>query len=257
MDWKKHKYLFVNLICILVFIVVAFVSFDVWLKSWTSHGETIEVPDLSSLEVSDAQLVAEKDGLLVKVNDTLSVEGFAPGVVVDHFPKKGAKVKTGRTIYLSVNSMSPVMVVMPKVTDVSLRQATQLLENRGLKLGTIDYKPDFADNYVFEQRIASRQIEPGSKVPKGTAIDLLVGKGGAGVEISVPDLVGMSWRAISDSLVARGLVVNPIYKSDVRTAEDSIEARVQSQSPVGGSRMMASGVIDVWLGTGTEEIIID
>ena len=110
---------------------------------------------------------------------------------------------------------------------------------------------------MFEQRIASRQIEPGSKVPKGTAIDLLVGKGGAGVEISVPDLVGMSWRTISDSLVARGLVVNPIYKSDVRTAEDSIKARVQSQSPVGGSRMMASGVIDVWLGTETEEIIID
>ena len=69
--------------------------------------------------------------------------------------------------------------------------------------------------------------------------------------------MGMSWRTISDSLVARGLVVNPIYKSDVRTAEDSIKARVQSQSPVGGSRMMASGVIDVWLGTGTEEIIID
>lgn len=249
MDIKKHN-LFINIGCIIALFIIAFISFDVWLKSYTSHGETVEVPNLSNLDYEAALILAEKEGLRIDINDTLTVDGIAPGAIVDHFPAAGAKVKQGRTIYLSINSLTPVMVAMPKVTDVSLRQATQILENRGLVVGVLEYKPDFADNYVFEQRYQSKQIEPGTKIPKGSAIDLLVGKGGSDAVIAIPSLIGLSWKYVSDSLMARGLNVNPIFSEDVRTKEDSLKAKVQRQSPmyVEDGKMTAGETIDAWFG---------
>ncbi|MBR4497232.1 MAG: PASTA domain-containing protein [Bacteroidales bacterium] len=230
--------------------VVAFIAFDIWLDSYTDHGENVTVPDFRGLDFDAAQILAAKDGLQVKVNDTLSVDDVAPGAIVDHFPSANSKVKRGRTIYLSINSITPVMVVMPKVTNVSLRQATQMLENNGLRIGVIEYKPDFANNYVFEQRYNLKTIEPGTKIPKGSAVDLLVGQGGDGIVVAIPSLLGLPWSAISDSLMARGLNINPIFNAEVRTKDDTLRARVIRQSPayVEGGKMTASETIDVWFG---------
>lgn len=250
MNIKKHRFLFINIGCIIAVFVVAFIAFDIWLDSYTAHGENVTVPDFRGLDFDAAQILAAKDGLQVKINDTLSVDDVAPGAVIDHFPSANSKVKQGRTIFLSINSVTPIMVVMPKVTNVSLRQATQMLENKGLRVGVIEYKPDFANNYVFEQRYNLKVIEPGTKIPKGSAIDMLVGQGGDGVVIAIPSLMGLSWPAISDSLMVRGLNVNPIFSADVRTKEDSLRARVIRQSPsyVEGGKMTASETIDVWFG---------
>ena len=250
MNIKKHRFIFINIGCIIAVFVVAFIAFDIWLDSYTAHGENVTVPDFRGLDFDAAQILAAKDGLQVKINDTLSVDDVAPGAVIDHFPSANSKVKQGRTIFLSINSVTPIMVVMPKVTNVSLRQATQMLENKGLRVGVIEYKPDFANNYVFEQRYNLKVIEPGTKIPKGSAIDMLVGQGGDGVVIAIPSLMGLSWPAISDSLMVRGLNVNPIFSADVRTKEDSLRARVIRQSPsyVEGGKMTASETIDVWFG---------
>lgn len=250
MDIKKHRFLFINIGCIVAVFVVAFIAFDIWLDSYTDHGENVTVPDFRGLDFDAAQILAAKDGLQVKVNDTLSVDDVAPGAIVDHFPSANSKVKRGRTIYLSINSITPVMVVMPKVTNVSLRQATQMLENNGLRIGVIEYKPDFANNYVFEQRYNLKTIEPGTKIPKGSAVDLLVGQGGDGVVVAIPSLLGLPWSAISDSLMARGLNINPIFDAEVRTKDDTLRARVIRQSPayVEGGKMTASETIDVWFG---------
>ncbi len=250
MDLKKHKFLFINIGCIIAVLIAVFVCFSFWLKSYTSHGEDVVVPDFVNMDVDAAEILAQKNDLILKVSDTLIAEKIAPGAIVDYFPSAGSKVKRGRTIYLSVNSMTPIMVKMPKVTEGSLRQAIQMLENRGLRVGNIEYKPDFADNYVFEQRFQSKIIEPGTKISKGSSIDLLVGKGGNDVQIPVPSLIGMSWTMVSDSLVARGLSVNAIFAENVKTLSDSLRARVQRQSPAfsDGQTMQASQTIDIWLG---------
>lgn len=248
MSFGKHKWLFINIICIVIFFVAVFFVFTSWINSYTLHGESVEVPNYSNLDFEAAQVLAERDGLKLKINDTLCVDYAQPGVIVDHYPSAGSKVKKGRTIYLSINSSSPVMVIMPKITDVSLRQATQILENKGLKVGVIEYKPDFANNYVFEQRYNTKQIEPGTKIPKGSSIDLLVGKGGDDVLIGIPSLIGLSWNVLNDSLVSRGLNVNPIFTPEVLTMADTLKARVRRQSPayIEGAKMTASETIDVW-----------
>ncbi len=250
MGLGKHKWFFINIVCIVIFFIAVFFVFTSWINTYTLHGESIEVPNYANLDFDAAQILANRDGLKIKISDTLCVDYAQPGVIVDHYPTAGSKVKKGRTIYLSINSTTPVMVVMPKITDVSLRQATQILENKGLKIGNIEYKPDFANNYVFEQRFNSKQIEPGTKIPKGSSIDLLVGKGGDDVLIDIPSLVGLSWNTLNDSLISRGLNVNPIFTPEVQTMADTLKAKIQRQSPayIEGGKMTASETIDVWLG---------
>ncbi len=249
MDIQKHKILLINIGGIVLFFLVAFIVFNAWITNYTDHGVEVVVPDFSNLDIEAAKILAQKEGLEIKVGDTLCADGVEPGAIVDHYPTAGTKVKRGRTIFLSINSLTPIMVAMPKVTDVSLRQATQILENKGLRVGNLEYKPDFANNYVFEQRYHSRQITPGTNVPKGSAIDLLVGRGGSDVQVPIPSLIGLSWKTISDSLVSRGLNVNPIFGENVKTMADSMKSLVQKQSPVfvDGGQMAASGTIDIWL----------
>lgn len=250
MDIQKHKILLINLGGIILFFIVSFIVFNAWINNYTDHGVEVEVPDFSNLDIEAAKILAQKEELEVIVGDTLCIDGVAPGAIVDHYPSAGTKVKRGRTIYLSINSLTAIMVEMPNVTDVSLRQATQILENKGLRVGVLEYKPDFADNYVFEQRYHSKQVAPGVKVPKGSAIDLLVGRGGSDVQVPIPSLVGLSWKAVSDSLVSRGLNVNPIFAENVKTMSDSLQSIVQRQTPmfVEGGKMAASETIDIWLG---------
>lgn len=249
MDIQKHKILLINIGGIILFFIVAFIVFNAWITNYTDHGVEVVVPNFSNLDIEAAQILAQKEGLEIKVGDTLCVDGVEPGAIVDHYPTAGAKVKRGRTIFLSVNSLTPIMVAMPKVTDVSLRQATQILENKGLRVGVLEYKPDFANNYVFEQRYHSRQVIPGTKIPKGSVIDLLVGRGGSDVQVPIPSLIGLSWNTITDSLVSRGLNVNPIFGENVKTMVDTMKSYVQKQSPVyvNGGKMAASETIDIWL----------
>ena len=107
MDIKRHRFLFINIGCIVAVFVVAFIAFDIWLDSYTDHGENVTVPDFRGLDFDAAQILAAKDGLQVKVNDTLSVDDVAPGAIVDHFPSENSKVKRGRRTNDGFSAASP------------------------------------------------------------------------------------------------------------------------------------------------------
>ena len=76
----------------------------------------------------------------------------------------------------------PDMVAVPNMIDLSLRQATALLESRGLSVGTITYRPDRFHNVVLDQTYRGLRIAPGEKVRKGSYINLVVSRGGQGSE---------------------------------------------------------------------------
>ena len=55
-----------------------------------------------------------------------------PGTVVEQSPRPNTKVKTNRTVYLTVTAFTSKMVVLPRLTDMSERQARSALEGIGL-----------------------------------------------------------------------------------------------------------------------------
>lgn len=74
-------------------------------------------------------------GLTCIVSDSSYVKNLPAGCILEHNPAAGQKVKEGRTIYLTINTLSTPLLVVPDVADnSSMRQAQARLLAAGFKL---------------------------------------------------------------------------------------------------------------------------
>lgn len=62
-----------------------------------------------------------------------------------------------------------------------------------LKIGDTTFKPDFAKNAILEQWYNGTQINPGTKIRKGSTISLVLGDGVGNKEFTVPVITGMAF----------------------------------------------------------------
>ncbi len=198
------------------------------LRVYTHHGETVTVPNLTGLTMEEAgDQNFTKDFNLVIVDSVYDVEK-KKGSIAFQDPPAASVVKRGRTLYLTLVSILREQVRMPNMTDMTLRQATAVLETYGLKPGRIDYIPDIAKNAVLKQRFSGRDIEAGTWIEKGSRIDLVVGQGSGGGELHIPFLLGKK-RGEAIELIRNAFFVpgKEIYED----GKDTVYARVYKQSP--------------------------
>jgi eukaryotic-like serine/threonine-protein kinase len=220
------------------------------LEKYTRHGQSSPVPEFTGMLPAEAQKTAQQQNLTVEIVDSLFLENTEPGVVVDQIPRPGHGVKQNRTIFLTINSTQPEMVTLPQLTDISFRQAQVLIENSGLQVGNISYRPSEYDNLVLKVQIDSTDIRPGKQLPKGTPVDLVVGRKQGNQTTPLPDLIGLTVHeaqtTLTSAMLNTGVV---IYDESVRSSEDSLSARVWRQRPnprITGSILLGSSV-DLWV----------
>jgi len=240
------KNLFLAVIVAIVLIILTMQG----LKIYTRHGQANPVPDFSDLNPSEAYHTARQHDLKIEIVDSLYVDDARPGVVVDQVPEAGHKVKKHRTIFLTINSTTPELVTLPQLTDISYRQSQALIENSGLQIGRISYQPSEYNNLVLAVEIDSVKLSAGQKLPKGTKIDLIVGREQDNMVTSLPNLTGLTVEeakmALTDAMLNTGVV---IYDNSVLSAEDSLNAQVWRQRPnprVTRSVNLGSSV-DLWV----------
>lgn len=227
--YSDHPVLF-HLLGVVAVFTIFIIGGIIFLNSYTQHGQTITVPDLNGKKISEVQRILANRDLQYFVADSSYSDRVMPLTVIDQNPKPGSKVKEERTIYLTINSLTPPKVKMPDLKDASLKQAQLELESLGLKLGKLTYKPDLALNAVLGQTINGRPVEPGSQVPKGTRIDLIVGDGLGQTEIDIPNLVGLTVDEAKFVLDGVGLNMGAIVADNTADASDRT-AFVYSQLP--------------------------
>jgi eukaryotic-like serine/threonine-protein kinase len=240
----KHLLFAFLLLAILIFITMK------GLERYTLHGQSYPVPDFSGMLPADAEVLAKENNLRTEIVDSLFLDDADPGVVVDQVPAEGHGVKLGRTIFLTINSTLPEMVTLPQLTDISFRQAQVLVENSGLQIGAISYQPSEFNNLVLNVQIDSTDIFPGEKLPKGTRIDLIVGREHGNQTISLPDLKGLALSdakaILTDNLLNSGVI---LYDGSVITSEDSLNARIwrQRPDPEVTSGILLGSSVDLWV----------
>jgi beta-lactam-binding protein with PASTA domain len=218
------KHLVVSLALLFLLLWVVFK----WLDVYTHHGELIEVPDFTGVKIADLNTFVQDKRLKYVVIDSVYDPKGPKGVVIRQEPEKKINVKENRTVYLYVTTILPPQVTMPKLKDRSLRQAASILETYGLKLGRPRYVSDQCANCVLEQLIKGKKVEPGTQIPKGTVVELVVGKGLSNEKVIVPNLIGLTYmqalEKLSDFSLNEGAV-----RFDQHT--DSLKARVYRQIP--------------------------
>lgn len=221
-----------NLLGAIIFFAALLLAATVLLGIVTHHGQTIEVPDLTSMSVDAARRQASKKSLKVEVIDSIYVRRMERGAVYSQNPKPGALVKKGRRIMLTINAMNAKKVSVPNLVGYSMRQAKAELNARGLALGKLMYVNDIATNNVLKQFYRNREIRPGRQVESGSEIDLQVGLNSSDNLTYVPNVKGMKYLravdAVHDNSLNLGRVV---FDKTVKNYSDSLNAVVYKQTP--------------------------
>lgn len=252
-DSRSQFLILIRQLAILIAVVVLFVVLIfVALRVYTRHGQNVSVPELRRLSLTEVKKICDERGLKFEISDSVYSSNAAPGTVIDQTPPATFKVKKERTIFLTIKAYSVEQVAMPRLIDLSIKSAQAQLATVGLGVGKISYKPDIARDAVIEQMFNGKPIPAGTRVAKGSLIDLVLGKGeDEGItKTVVPDL--KSYSLYTAGLVAAQNSLNigaKIGDGTVKTQADSLSAVIYKQSPAKGRLVLPGSEIDVWITT--------
>lgn len=177
-NFLKSKTFLIQLgLALLVLVVTVFLVLR-YLNSSTNHGEFVEVPDFSKKSVMDMRKSIEEAGLRYEVLDSASYNPDYPRFsIITQDPVAGAKVKTNRKIYLTVNPSGYKKVTVPKIIQVTKRNASSMLKAVGLDVERITYVDELGKDMVYQLKFKGKYIKPGDKLPKTSKIELICGNG--------------------------------------------------------------------------------
>ena len=166
-----------NLFVMALAIVALAIGLWVGLDKYTHHGEEIIVPDVEGKLIGDAEYTLEMLDLKAVVVDSTYNRSVPSGAIMMQQPKGGSKVKSGREIYLTINSRESPTVGMPDIADnCSMREAQDRLRSLGFRIGPVELVPDDKD-WVYGVKCQGRTVMTGERVPTDAVVTLIVGNG--------------------------------------------------------------------------------
>jgi eukaryotic-like serine/threonine-protein kinase len=149
---------------------------------YTRHGKVLTVPDFAGLTFDQLKSNQEFGDYEFVIVDSVFEADKPRGTVLRQDPYPSSQVKKNRKIYLTVVSTIPEKTTMPDLKYLTLRQALSTLESVGLKKGNISYIRTFDEDAIQQQFYEGKVIASGTKLDKGSVIDLTVGMGSKGQE---------------------------------------------------------------------------
>ena len=177
--WGKiaSHYILLNLLAMAVVIVMLCVGAKYGLDIYTHHGEGIAVPELKGMTYLKARLLLEEEGLNIVVSDSGYVKTLPADCILAQTPGNGTKVKSGHTIYVTVNSPSSPTFAIPDIVDnSSFREAEAKLMAMGFKL-TPPQQVVGEKDWVYGIICRGRRVSNGDRIPIDYPLTLMIGKG--------------------------------------------------------------------------------
>ncbi len=178
------------------FLAILLVFFN-YVFSPTKVRQPIKMPDLVGSQADTLGEFLDKYGLTYKI--TYEVDNWKSkkphGTILTQTPKSGQEVKAGREVLITIVSEKRTdRVKLPKLINQRFDDMVEKLQSLGLDTGKITYHPYLGENVVIHQSYEGDTLKPGTFVPKGTKIDLMVGTGLGKVAFEMPNLVGLTFE---------------------------------------------------------------
>lgn len=174
-SFKKNRAFWLNLIAMPVVVIAVILGVLHWLDDYTHHGQSIIVPNVKGLPLKQAEAEFTKKNLKTVVVDSNFVKGMPAGAVLEQKPSSGAKVKTGRTVYLTINTAEMPKVAIPDIIDnSSYRQAEARLRALGFKLTAPEIISGEKD-WVYAVKYLEKELTNGEKIPREAVLTLIIG----------------------------------------------------------------------------------
>lgn len=137
-------------------------------------------------------------------------------------------------------------VEIPDVKNLSRQDAEKALKDAGLEFDVTER----TNAEIPRNTAIGTEPEPGSTVPKGTRINLIISTGKEITE--VPDLTGMTTDAARQALEAAGLELNPQVREE--SSKETPAGQILAQSPDQGSQVSKGTRVTITVSSGPELI---
>lgn len=166
-----------NLLAMAVVVVLLFLGVKYGLEIYTHHGEGIKVPKIEGMLYTKARSLILEDGLNIVVADSGYNKRLPAHCVLAQNPGEGTMVKSGHTIYVTVNSPSSPTFAIPDIVDnSSYREAEAKLSAIGFRLLPPKYVVGEKD-WVYGVMSRGHRLSAGDMVSIDVPLTLIVGSG--------------------------------------------------------------------------------
>jgi len=185
----------------LVFFLAVFSTVSLLVK-----GDEVKAPDLLGKPLQEAYAVAAQKGVYLKkiVGDFGGT--YAPNTVVNQFPAPETSVKVKSIVKIFVAS-EVGQTVVPMLVALSQKEGEALLKKSKLKKG---HSAFISAADVMPDVIVSQSLPAGSRTAEGSAVDLLISRGGESRSFVMPDLIGKEAVKVLVFFEGQGLKISKI-----------------------------------------------
>jgi len=225
-------------------VLLMILYFYVYLPAITNHGETITVPNIEGMQIEQLEEFLVTRNLRYEVNDSSYTEKLPPLTVLKQYPVAGSQVKENRVIYISLNRITPPTVPMPNLVDGSLVNAEVQLKSNELKRGRIQLIRGPFMHVVKEMKYHGEKIEPGTRITKGSVIDLVVYDGGS-ASLPCPYVTDLSLEDAKVAIFGSNLNIDVLLVGDTIGIEEVV---ILKQNPEANENIRVGDIVKVWVG---------
>jgi beta-lactam-binding protein with PASTA domain len=217
-----------------------------------SRPEAIQIlPNLRGMKLAEARQALGDLGLEAVHLDSIYSRNGRPFEVIEQVPPPGAKIKSGRRIYITTYRSTPPFEKIGIIEGQESGIARVILENKGFEVDEI-VEPNLAlVGRVIRIENEKRQVLSADlRMPKGSILRLISGTT-TNELVAVPNLKGLSLDLVRSKLVAAKLSLGLVeYAASVEDDGDSLRAKVLEQhlEPSDMKTVAAGTEIDLYLG---------
>ncbi len=215
---------------LLIFAIVLALSFYITLKLIVTEGDEVLVPDLVGKNTIDALKLLTEENLTIKVDRFDYSPAYPKDYITFQNPDPGIYLREGQEVRVVI-SLGSEEVVIPDLSGNSLRRASIILEQNGLKPGAI---ARVHSGEISVDHVIAQFPPPMSVSHRESRVQLLVSQGQKEPAYVMPDFIG-STAAVSIPLIEQlGLILGKVSSTQV---PDRPKGVILDQYPLGGSRV--------------------
>lgn len=248
--FEKHPLVKHLLYMLAVSVVIVFLCF-MFIKIVARQGKEYELPDLRGMALTQLE---EENVLSLRyvVIDSVYDEEKEGGIVVQQDPKPGTMIKTHRKVYVTVTSYAPSDVVLPELSNMTVRSAVSALEAAGLRCGRLRFVDSPYRNVILETMSNGKMVYAGQKMNQNDVVDLTVGMGETPTGTRVPFVIGQLPAKARRGILSASMNVGQEHFEGVTNRSTAVCYKLNPDY-TGVTRYPLGTYVDIWYCDATEE----
>ncbi|MCQ2294436.1 MAG: PASTA domain-containing protein [Bacteroidales bacterium] len=221
-----------------------------FIKLVARQGKEYELPDFRGVALAEME---HDNPLHLKyvVIDSVYDADQAGGIVIQQDPKPGTMIKTRRKVYLTITTFAPSDVVLPELSNMTVRSAVSALEAAGLRCGKLRFVESPYRNVILDCKCKGKMVYAGEKMSAGDVVDLTVGLGEGYAGTRVPFVIGQTPAKARRGILSASLNVGQEHWDGVSDRGTAVCYRL-SPDYTGVTRYALGTYVDLWYCDATE-----